>query len=39
MSRWVHDHRALRWVTADELHDADWVPADRGWRPDLIQAL
>jgi 8-oxo-dGTP diphosphatase len=25
-----HDHGALRWVTADELHDIDWVPADRG---------
>src|SRR6201986_1734633 len=26
-----HDHRALRWVTAAELPDVDWVPADRGW--------
>ena len=34
-----HDHRALRWVTADELHDVDWVPADRDWLPDLTQAL
>jgi 8-oxo-dGTP diphosphatase len=25
-----HDHGALRWVTAAELHDIDWVPADRG---------
>lgn len=33
------DHRALRWVTAAELHDVDWVPADRGWLPDLTQAL
>jgi 8-oxo-dGTP diphosphatase len=34
-----HDHRALRWVTADELHDVDWVPADRAWLADLIRAL
>ncbi|OBI51666.1 (deoxy)nucleoside triphosphate pyrophosphohydrolase [Mycobacterium sp. E796] len=33
------DHRALRWVTAAELHDVDWVPADRGWLPDLVRAL
>ncbi|OBK45956.1 (deoxy)nucleoside triphosphate pyrophosphohydrolase [Mycobacterium sp. 1081908.1] len=33
------DHRALRWVTAAELHDVDWVPADRAWLPDLTQAL
>ncbi len=35
----AHDHRALRWVTAAELHDVDWVPADRGWLEDLTQAL
>jgi 8-oxo-dGTP diphosphatase len=34
-----HDHRALRWVTAAELHDVDWVPADRGWLTDLARAL
>lgn len=34
-----HDHRALRWVTAAELHDVDWVPADRGWLGDLARAL
>jgi 8-oxo-dGTP diphosphatase len=34
-----HDHRALRWVSADELTDLNWVPADRGWVPDLIEAL
>ncbi len=34
-----HDHQALRWVTAGELHDVDWVPADRGWLPDLARAL
>ncbi|MBW0018727.1 MAG: NUDIX domain-containing protein [Mycobacterium sp.] len=33
------DHRALRWVTAGELPDVDWVPADRGWLPDLTKAL
>jgi 8-oxo-dGTP diphosphatase len=33
------DHRALRWVTAEELPDVDWVPADRGWLPDLTRAL
>jgi 8-oxo-dGTP diphosphatase len=34
-----HDHRALRWVTAAELPDVDWVPADRGWLGDLGDAL
>jgi 8-oxo-dGTP diphosphatase len=34
-----HDHRALRWVTAAELPDVDWVPADRGWLTDLARAL
>ncbi len=33
------DHRALRWVTAEELDTLAWVPADRGWIPDLIAAL
>lgn len=33
------DHRALRWVTATELHDIDWVPADRVWLPELARAL
>jgi 8-oxo-dGTP diphosphatase len=22
------EHRALRWLTIDELHDVDWLPAD-----------
>ena len=35
----AHDHRALRWVTAAELTDVDWVPADRGWLGDLARAL
>ncbi|MGB9305694.1 MAG: (deoxy)nucleoside triphosphate pyrophosphohydrolase [Mycobacterium sp.] len=34
-----HDHRALRWVTTDELHDVDWVPADRAWLSELADAL
>ena len=33
------DHRALRWVTADELDALAWVPADRGWVLDLVAAL
>jgi 8-oxo-dGTP diphosphatase len=35
----ARDHRALRWVTADELAALEWVPADRGWLPDLTAAL
>ena len=34
-----HDHRALRWVTADELDELPWVPADRAWIADLTAAL
>lgn len=34
-----HDHRALRWVTAAELQDVDWVPADRAWLGDLAKAM
>ncbi|OBG29196.1 (deoxy)nucleoside triphosphate pyrophosphohydrolase [Mycobacterium sp. E3198] len=33
------EHRALRWLTAAELNDVDWVPADRGWLGDLAGAL
>jgi 8-oxo-dGTP diphosphatase len=33
------DHRALRWVTAEDLDGLAWVPADRGWVPDLRAAL
>jgi 8-oxo-dGTP diphosphatase len=33
------DHRALRWVTVGELDELNWVPADRGWLPDLTAAL
>jgi 8-oxo-dGTP diphosphatase len=35
----AHDHRELRWVSADELDGLDWVPADRGWLPQLTRAL
>ena len=34
-----HDHRALRWVGADELELLDWVPADREWLPELSKRL
>ena len=30
-----HDHGALRWVSAAELSDLPWVPADRAWLPAL----
>lgn len=33
------DHRALRWVTADELDGLPWVPADRAWLGELARAL
>ena len=33
------DHRALRWVGADELDALAWVPADRAWVPDLLVSL
>ncbi|HEY1839331.1 MAG TPA: (deoxy)nucleoside triphosphate pyrophosphohydrolase [Mycobacterium sp.] len=34
-----HDHAALRWVSAAELHDVDWVPADRGFLLALSRLL
>ncbi len=34
-----HDHAALRWVSAAELDDVDWVPADRGFLPALRRLL
>jgi 8-oxo-dGTP diphosphatase len=34
-----HDHAALRWVSAAQLHDVDWVPADRGFLPALSRVL
>ncbi|MFG1931101.1 (deoxy)nucleoside triphosphate pyrophosphohydrolase [Mycobacterium sp. NPDC048908] len=35
----LNDHRALRWVGADELDGLPWVPADRGWVGQLKQSL
>ncbi len=35
----AHDHRALRWVGADDLAELAWVPADRAWLPDLAAAV
>jgi len=34
-----HDHAALRWVSAAELQDVDWVPADRGFVAALTRIL
>lgn len=34
-----HDHRALRWVRADELDSLPWVPADTAWLTDLATAI
>ncbi|HXY63399.1 MAG TPA: (deoxy)nucleoside triphosphate pyrophosphohydrolase [Mycobacterium sp.] len=34
-----HDHGALCWVTAAQLHEVDWVPADRDWLPALARML
>jgi 8-oxo-dGTP diphosphatase len=34
-----HDHAALRWVSAAELRDVDWVPADRGFLAALKRLL
>ena len=34
-----NDHRALRWVTVDDLDTLPWVPADRAWLTDLSRAL
>ncbi|MBX5488124.1 Putative 8-oxo-dGTP diphosphatase 2 [Mycolicibacterium hassiacum DSM 44199] len=35
----VNDHRAIRWITVDELDELAWVPADRTWLPALRAAL
>ncbi len=34
-----HDHAALRWVSAAELGDVDWVPADRAYLAPLNAVL
>jgi 8-oxo-dGTP diphosphatase len=33
------DHAALRWVSAAELQEVDWVPADRAYLPALNRLL
>ncbi|MFI5510713.1 (deoxy)nucleoside triphosphate pyrophosphohydrolase [Mycobacterium sp. NPDC051804] len=34
-----NDHRAIKWITVDELDDLDWVPADRTWLAELRAEL
>ena len=34
-----NDHRALRWITVDDLDGLAWVPADRTWIAELRQAI
>jgi len=34
-----HDHAALRWVSAAQLREIDWVPADRGFLVALERVL
>lgn len=34
-----NDHRAIKWVVADELDGLEWVPADRTWLAELRAAL
>lgn len=34
-----NDHRAIKWITVDELDNLDWVPADRTWLAELRSAL
>jgi 8-oxo-dGTP diphosphatase len=34
-----HDHAALRWVSAAQLHEIDWVPADREYLVALNRLL
>ena len=33
------EHDAVRWLTADELEDVDWLPADRPFLPQLRRLL
>jgi len=35
----AHDHGALRWISAAELPELDWVPADRAWLGELRDFL
>jgi 8-oxo-dGTP diphosphatase len=34
-----HEHASLRWLTAGELEDVRWLPADRPLLPELRQLL
>lgn len=34
-----HEHASLRWLTADELEEVPWLPADRPLLPELRQLL
>ena len=34
-----NDHRALQWISADELDALPWVPADRAWVGELTDLL
>jgi 8-oxo-dGTP diphosphatase len=33
------EHDAIRWLTADELHDVEWLPADVPFLPGLARVL
>jgi 8-oxo-dGTP diphosphatase len=35
----AREHADLRWVTADELEDLDWIPADRPLLPAVAALL
>jgi 8-oxo-dGTP diphosphatase len=35
----ANDHRAIKWITVDQLEDLAWVPADRTWLAELTKAL
>ncbi len=35
----AHEHTELRWATADELEDLDWIPADRPLLPAVRELL
>jgi 8-oxo-dGTP diphosphatase len=35
----AYDHGALRWISAAELSELDWVPADRAWLGELRDFL
>jgi 8-oxo-dGTP diphosphatase len=34
-----HEHGAVRWLRADQLHEVDWVPADQAFLPALRRLL